>query len=79
MADALAAAKRRRDMLSGVVASTTATTTPVRKRSLQNLKEIPNNPSSASTMSSSLEKVTPDPKAVRKDAEPRVLFGRTLD
>lgn len=77
MADALAAAKRRRDMLSKVVAST-ANSTPIRKRSLQNLKDLPN-PSSASTMSSSVEKVTPDPKAVRKDAEPRVLFESTLD
>ena len=75
MKDALAAAKRRKALLQTVNAATPSPATPgPKKRNLKGDTPGGNTVASSSTTASSGEKVTPDPKAIRTDAEPRVLF-----
>ena len=64
MADALAAAERRRAVVSKV------STPPPAAPKKRHLKKTPEDVHAVS----STEKVTPDPKAVRTDPEPRQLF-----
>ena len=69
MADALAAAERRKTLLS------VESTPPPRPKKRELQKRSEGLASASTTASSSGEKVTPDPKAIRTDPEPRVLFG----
>ena len=69
MADALAAAERRKALLS------VESTPPPRPKKRELPKRSEGLASASTTASSSVEKVTPDPKAIRTDPEPRVLFG----
>ena len=70
--DALAAAQRRKALLQTVTEATPPPATRVpKKRNLKGDKT----PGEVTVTSSSTEKVTPDPKAIRTDPNPRVLFG----
>lgn len=85
VAQALGAAKHRRERLMGLTAatspaglSTPATSRPGSKRKGAGKTMInPEDGSADSTAASSVigsEKVTPDPKHIRTDVEPKVLF-----
>ena len=75
MKDALAAAQRRKALLHTVNAETPPPATPgPKKRNLKGDTPAGDTVANSSTTASSGEKITPDPKFIRTDPEPRVLF-----